>query len=81
MRFFCLEYDTNFAKIGVSSLAGVYFHVLLDSFLYPEMKPFFPLEGNALLGRLSEPAVYALCAAAFVPALVLYFKMRRKGDR
>jgi membrane-bound metal-dependent hydrolase YbcI (DUF457 family) len=78
MGFFRLAYETSFKKILFSSLLGVWFHVLLDSMLYPEMRPFFPLGGNAMLGALSVEAVYRLCAVAFVPALWLYFRARKK---
>ncbi len=46
------------------ALIGGYSHVLLDSVLYSDMRPFAPLsESNALLGVMSASQVYLLCLA------------------
>ena len=46
------------------ALIGGYSHVLLDSFLYSDMRPLAPLsDGNAALNALSTLEVYALCLA------------------
>ncbi|MEM2141949.1 MAG: hypothetical protein QXQ81_01655, partial [Candidatus Thorarchaeota archaeon] len=36
-------------------------HVLLDSFLYPEMNPLFPILGNPFLGMVSHYSLYVYC--------------------
>lgn len=58
MSVFRLAQDSSFKKIFWTSFFGVYFHVLLDAFLYEEMKPFYPFEGNPFLGLFSSQQVY-----------------------
>ena len=46
------------------ALIGGYSHVLLDSFLYSDMHPVWPLSAsNAMLNMLSTLEVYVLCLA------------------
>ncbi len=46
------------------ALIGGYSHVLLDSFLYMDMRPIAPLsDSNAALNALSTLEVYAMCLA------------------
>ncbi len=46
------------------ALIGGYSHVLLDSFLYSDMHPVWPLsDSNAMLNMLSTLEVYGLCLA------------------
>ena len=46
------------------ALIGGYSHVLLDSFLYSDMRPLAPMsDGNAALNALSTMEVYAGCVA------------------
>jgi len=67
VSFFGLTQESSFRHIISASIIGTYFHVLLDSFLYAEMNPFFPLLGNPFLGILAEGFVYTLCLVfAFV---------------
>jgi membrane-bound metal-dependent hydrolase YbcI (DUF457 family) len=61
VSLFGLTQESSFRHIIPACIIGTYFHVLLDSFLYAEMNPFFPLLGNPFLGILSEGFVYTLC--------------------
>ena len=86
MAILCLPYDTSFAKILVSAIAGVWLHVLLDAPLYPDIRPFFPLQANPLYGVITRRAEYVLCAACFVPAVGLHLLialsfLRQRRDR
>jgi membrane-bound metal-dependent hydrolase YbcI (DUF457 family) len=70
-------------NVVFTSLFGVWLHVFLDSFLYPEMKPFLPFEGNPFLDLIPLATIYEICFYAFLPALAiyvlrLYLKARRK---
>lgn len=71
---------SSFKKILYTSLLGVYMHIFLDSFLYPELRPLYPLEGNPFAGVASEyvryVAVYGFCGLSFLIALIIYFKKR-----
>ena len=55
-----------------ASLIGTYSHVLLDSFLYSEMNPFFPLLGNPFLGLLGFGFVYNLCVVLGLVGFFIY---------
>lgn len=61
VSLFGLEQESSFRHILPASIIGTYSHVLLDSFLYPEMNPFFPLIGNPFVGILAGGFVYNLC--------------------
>ena len=80
MKSFGLYQTSLFIKILYSSILGAYSHIFLDSFLYPEMNPFYPLLGNPFVGKASEyiryMAVYGLCGLFFLIYLMLYFKKR-----
>jgi membrane-bound metal-dependent hydrolase YbcI (DUF457 family) len=55
-----------------TSLFGVWLHVFLDSFLYPEMKPFLPFDANPFLGLVSSAVIYEIAILSFVPAFAFY---------
>jgi hypothetical protein len=69
-----LRYSTGFLKMMISGMLGVWLHVIFDGSIYPEMKPFWPMQGNPLVGYVSEWAVYAFCAACFIPAGMIWMK-------
>jgi hypothetical protein len=47
-------------------------HVLLDSPLYGEMKPFYPLTTNPLYGSISSFNIYLLSAAMGALGILFY---------
>jgi membrane-bound metal-dependent hydrolase YbcI (DUF457 family) len=60
----------SFIAAGVS---GAVLHVILDAFLYSEMKPFFPLTVNPLIyAPISNSGVYLLCVGLGILGLVFY---------
>jgi len=61
VSLFGLEQESSFRHILPASLIGTFSHVLLDSFLYPEMNPFYPFVGNPFVGILAGAFVYNLC--------------------
>jgi membrane-bound metal-dependent hydrolase YbcI (DUF457 family) len=67
-----LPQKVTFRNAIFTSLFGVWLHVFLDSFLYPEMKPFLPFEGNPFLGLVSSAMIYEIAFLSFVPAFALY---------
>jgi membrane-bound metal-dependent hydrolase YbcI (DUF457 family) len=84
MEVFRVSQAYSFKKILFTSLVGVYFHVFLDSFLYSEMAPFYPFQGNPFFGTLSVydsySVVYGFCSIAFVLGIITYFfKIVRKA--
>jgi len=63
----------------VSVLIGVYSHLILDSFLYPELNLLWPLSHwNPMLYRISGVLVYDFCIIAFVVGLLLVLLRRLK---
>ena len=83
MVAFRISQKTSFKKILFTSFVGVYFHVFLDSFLYEEMMPFYPLQGNPFFDLLSAygsySVVYGFCSLTALLGIVLYFYKIRKG--
>jgi len=69
---FKVQQETSFAKILYTSLFGVYFHIFLDSFLYEEMKPFYPLTDNPFVNVARSGAVYEFCMVSLIFGLILY---------
>jgi membrane-bound metal-dependent hydrolase YbcI (DUF457 family) len=68
-----LPQKATLRNILAASLLGVWLHVFLDSFLYPEMQPFFPLHGNPFLYLVSSATIYGIAFWSFIPALGFYF--------
>ena len=59
--FFGLRQESSFRHILPASIIGTYSHVFLDSLLYPEMNPFYPLIGNPFVGFFQDAFVYNAC--------------------
>ena len=77
MRVFKLQQSSSFKKVLFTSLLGVYSHVFLDSFLYPEMKPFYPLGVKPFYGLVSSGMIYGFCAISFFFAFILYIRSNK----
>ncbi|KXH76986.1 MAG: hypothetical protein AM326_06010 [Candidatus Thorarchaeota archaeon SMTZ-45] len=61
VSFFGLKQKSSFRHILPASIIGTYSHVFLDSFLYIEMNPFFPIIGNPFVDLIAGGLVYNLC--------------------
>lgn len=61
VSIFGLHQESSFRQIFPASIIGTCSHVFLDSFLYAEMNPFFPLIGNPFLGLFQLVFVYNIC--------------------
>jgi len=72
MVVFKLSQDSSFKRILWTSFFGVYFHILLDAPLYTDIKPFYPFDGNPLLGLFSSQQVYFFCSISFLIGIVFY---------
>ena len=75
MAIFKLAQESSFKKILWTSFFGVYFHLVLDSFLYKEMKIFYPFEGNPFFGLFSPYQVYLFCSLSFLVGISFYLIM------
>ena len=72
LESFRIPQRSSFRKILFASLIGAYSHVFLDSFLYEEMRPFYPLEVNPFLNAVSAYSVYGFCGISILLGLVMY---------
>ncbi len=62
----------SFKIIFISSFIGTLSHVILDSFLYEDMMPFFPFENNPFfIGAGAVLPIYSFCVLSMVVGLVL----------
>ena len=76
MSIFRVSQKSSFRKILFTSFVGVYSHVFLDSFLYGEMMPFYPLEVNPFYTLFVAYPVYTIiygfCTVTGLFGIVLY---------
>ena len=72
MVTFKLVQASSFKKILWTSFFGVYFHLLLDAFLYKDMKPFYPFQNNPFLGLFSSHQIYLFCGLSFLVGILFY---------
>lgn len=79
MNFLRLNYQPGFKKMIIAGVLGAWFHVFIDSFMYPDIRPFYPLGSNPLYAAISFQAIYVICALFFIPAIALYIYNRNKG--
>ena len=72
-RFLKVEQEHSTRSILMASLFGVYFHIVLDSLLYSDIKPFYPFNFNPFLDitRIGL-GVYGNCFLAFILGTILY---------
>jgi membrane-bound metal-dependent hydrolase YbcI (DUF457 family) len=75
MKFLQLEQKASRKSIVAASFLGVYFHILLDMPLYPEIRPFYPLDVNPFFyGGISVSIyVYMFCVFCFLAGSIVYF--------
>ena len=87
LSFFKLEQKLSLKRILAAALSGIYIHILLDSRMYPDIRPFYPLEYNPLLktGIFAGLDAYILCIWGFFGAVIVYgvrlFLFWRKSRR
>ena len=59
----------------IAGVAGTWLHVLLDSPLYSDIKPFYPAAANPLYNPSLAPYIYGLCLVSGAAGLALYFAL------
>jgi membrane-bound metal-dependent hydrolase YbcI (DUF457 family) len=74
LSFFKLEHKSTFKNILAASLSGIYIHILLDSRIYGDIRPFYPLDINPFLNPTSSPGLweYTFCMWCFMGATIIY---------
>ncbi|MBN2252029.1 MAG: metal-dependent hydrolase [Candidatus Altiarchaeota archaeon] len=80
MSFFRLGQKSSRRSIWAASFFGVYLHIILDSLLYTDIRPFYPLDFNPFYNNsmFAGFEVYLFCVIAFVLGFVLYVFMLLK---
>ncbi len=71
---FRLEQKASFRSILLASLSGVYLHLLLDSLMHPDIRPFYPFDFNPFLNAslLAGLDVYIFCVWCFIGGIIAY---------
>jgi len=74
MSFLKLEQKLSFKSILSAALFSVYLHILLDSPLYSDIRPFYPFDFNPFLSNSMFIGfeVYTLCVLSFIGGAVIY---------
>ena len=74
LSFLKLEQKLSFKSILSASLFGVYLHILLDSPVYSDIRPFYPFDFNPFLSNsmFISFEVYTLCTLSFICGAVIY---------
>ena len=58
----------------IGATVGAYSHIILDSFVNLDMRPYFPFsDKNHLLGLISLQSTYYLCIGLFILGMLIYF--------
>jgi membrane-bound metal-dependent hydrolase YbcI (DUF457 family) len=72
MGIFRLSYQTNFRKLLIWSVLGVWFHILIDSFDHWDVRPFWPfINKNPFFGYISDYNIRMICLVFWVLLLIL----------
>ncbi len=74
IKFFKIEQSISFKKILFSSICAIFIHILLDSPIYLDIRPFFPFEFNPFYRSTIMPGLieYLICAWCFIGAILDY---------
>lgn len=81
MSFLKLKQKSSQKSIWLASFLGVYLHILLDSPLYTDIKPLFPLNINPFYSSSMFVGfeIYSLCVISFILGSALYgYKILKK---
>ena len=63
----------NNLSAWTGAIIGGYSHIILDSFVNLDMRPYFPFsEKNHLLGLISLQNTYYLCIGLFLVGVIIY---------
>jgi hypothetical protein len=74
MRFFKLEQKHSQKRIWIASLLGIYLHIFLDSIIYTDIKPFFPLSFNPFYNSsmFAVFGIHSLCVILGILGIAVY---------
>ena len=87
MQAFRIPYQTSLLKMLISGVLGMWLHVVIDSFCWWDVRPFWPLNANPFADLMTVKTVYLMCTISFLPAIVIYIIVvasqlrKNKGDK
>ena len=81
MGLFGLPYQTSLRKVILSASLGIWFHIVIDSVCWWDIRPFWPSDVNPLYGLATRSTIRLLCAISFIPAVALYVAAVRGHTR
>jgi len=79
MRLVGLEQVSSPRSVYAAALSGVYMHILLDSLLYVDIRPFYPSSYNPFLGGMAAAfGVWWFCTVTgLIGVALLVFRLAR----
>ncbi|TET72282.1 hypothetical protein E3J39_02725 [Candidatus Bathyarchaeota archaeon] len=79
MRLVGLEQVSSPRSVYAAALSGVYLHILLDSLLYVDIRPFYPFSYNPFLGGMAAAfGVWWFCiVTGLIGVALLVFRLAR----
>lgn len=79
MRLVGLEQVSSPRSVYAAALSGVYMHILLDSRLYADIRPFYPFSYNPFLGGMAAAlGVWWFCiVTGLIGVALLVFRLAR----
>ncbi len=79
MRLVSLEQVSSPRSVYAAALSGVYMHILLDSLLYADIRPFYPSSYNPFLGGMAAAfGVWWFCiVTGLIGVALLVFRLAR----
>jgi hypothetical protein len=72
MRLLYIPYETDFWKMFISGILGVWFHVLIDGIYHWDTQMFWPSKAKPLFNIIPHGWMKPICAAFFFAALIPY---------
>jgi membrane-bound metal-dependent hydrolase YbcI (DUF457 family) len=69
-----IDQKSSLRKIGLAAVAGIYLHIILDSRVHADIRPFYPLLGNPFLDEsvASIVNVYIICLLSGIGGIIVY---------
>jgi membrane-bound metal-dependent hydrolase YbcI (DUF457 family) len=79
MKSLYISYSVSLKRMLISGILGVWFHIITDSILYSDIKPFYPFSFNPMYGLIGIEKLYLICLLLFIPVLIMLLIMRHKS--
>lgn len=70
-----VDQEQKFNAYALAGISGTAIHVLIDSPLYSDIKPFYPLQINPLYNPRISSNLYITCALLILVSLTIYLSM------